>query len=338
MRLVFLVIGIFAMLTKCFGQPSSNVARIWATIHSNDLAFLNTNNPNYLTNIGAAYAAYRQGKVSKGAMMLLMQRAANAQPQDFYGSIIAQHGQPVSRVTVTGNLMVMGGLGDGAKNQTLTTQSDTNGLFQFTDIKGWRFGITVKKVGYAMSLRKGPNGKTTSPNDREIFTMWKLQGAEPLISFNFKTYVPIDGTPVEFNLQTGQQVQSGGDLTISLQSTNAPSVRKEYDWQTSVQITGGGIIQDSNGFGLQKMFQAPDSGYEPEFDLSFQKNTQTWTPRFNADFYFYTQGNKYGKLWLEIDTDVIKNDAAFVTLKGYLNPSGSHDLEIDPAKVTEAKP
>ena len=146
MRLTLFIIGIFAMqLFVCSSQTTSNVEQTLAVVHSNDLAFLNTNNTDYASNIAAAYAAYRQGKVSKGTMMILMQRAANAQPQDFYGKAIDQHGQPISGVAVTGNLMVMGGLGDGAKNRTLATQSDTNGLFQFTGIKGWQFNIVVKK-------------------------------------------------------------------------------------------------------------------------------------------------------------------------------------------------
>lgn len=67
---------LIAQLVARSGQTSSNIDHTLEAIHSNDLAFLNTNNPNYLTNIGAAYAAYRHGKVSKGALMILMQRAA----------------------------------------------------------------------------------------------------------------------------------------------------------------------------------------------------------------------------------------------------------------------
>ena len=204
MRFTFFIIGVLAaQLVTCSSQTASNVEQFLATVHSNDLVFLNTNNPNYLTNICVAYAAYQQGKVSKGAMMILMQRAAKAQPQDFYGKIIDQSGQPIYGVVVTGNITVMHGLGDGAKNQTLETQSDTNGLFQFTGIIGSQFGVGAKKNGYAMSIRKGPTGKTTGPNDRETFTMWKLQGAESLVEINKTFKLPYADAPIFFDLVAG---------------------------------------------------------------------------------------------------------------------------------------
>ncbi len=55
--------------------------------------------------------------------------------------------------------------------------------------------------------------------------------------------------------------------------------------------------------------------------------------------YFTCQGGKYyGKMWLEIDTDKVRDGAALLTLKGYLHPASSRTLEVDPALVTVAHP
>jgi hypothetical protein len=165
-----------------------------------------------------------------------------------------------------------------------------------------------------------------------------MQGADHLIKFNIETHVPVDGSASAFDLQTGQQVANGGDLTIRLQSPAIPHIREKYAWQAAFQMAGGGVVKASEA-GLLEMFQAPQTGYEPEFTFGFQNDAQPWNPRFNGDFYFTCQGGKYyGKLWLEIDTDKVRDGAALLTLKGYVNPVGSRNLEVDPAMVTVAHP
>jgi len=288
---------------------------------------------------------YRQGRISKAQVMIDVLSTENDVPINFYGKLEDQFGNPVVGAEITGSTIIYNGTRTGSESASVV--SDANGFFKLDIGKGESLGIMPKRAGYILATTSTffkyshleSNPYIPDPNNPTTIKMWKLQGAEPLISFNFKAYIlPTDGSPVEFNLETGQQVQNGGNLLIRLQSTNAPSVRNEYNWQVSIQMADGGIIQDSSGPGLQNMFQAPETGYESEFDLNFQKNMQSWMSRFNSGFYLKTQGDKYGKLWLEIDTDVIKDATAYIILKGYLNPSGSRNLEIDPAKVTAAKP
>jgi len=263
--------------------------------------------------------------------------AYNDVPIDFYGKLEDQFSNAVSDATVNFGVRIINGYEATVTNGQAV--SDANGFFTITGYHGQDLSVVPQKAGYVLTIASTlfkyshmeDRPFASDPDNPIVIKMWKLQGAEHLISFRIEKYIPVDGTPVSLDLQTGQQVASGGDLTIRLQSVTKPSVRAEYDWQVSMQMVDGGIIQDSSGLGLQKMFQAPDSGYEPEFDLSFQKNTRQWTPRFNDDFYFTSQGSKcYGKLWLEVDTDVVRNGTALVTLKGYLNPSGSRNLESEP--------
>ncbi|HTV43103.1 MAG TPA: hypothetical protein VMF08_21240 [Candidatus Sulfotelmatobacter sp.] len=266
--------------------------------------------------------------------------AEKNQPIIFYGKLEDQFGNPVVGAEIEGAPELSQG------HTNVFTTSDDNGLFTLDAGTGWALGVMPRKQGYAVATANisfyysllEPSHITPDPNNPIVIKMWKLQGAQHLIHFNFETYISITGLPTSFDLKTGQQVQAGGDLTIKLISSPKPSVRNEYDWSALIQLPSGGILASSDP-GLDEMFQAPDSGYQPEFDLNFRKGDQQWTPRFNSDFYFMGQnGGFYGKLWLEIDSDVVRNGTALATLKGYLNPAGSRNLEIDNRLVTEAHP
>ena len=168
--------------------------------------------------------------------------------------------------------------------------------------------------------------------------MWKLQGPQPLVAFDIKTYVPTDGTPAAFDLQTGRRVEQGGDLTIRLESPAKPNINEGYDWRVTVQPVDGGIMQPTD-IRPDQMFEAPESGYEKEFDLAYLNTATPWSSRFRSSFYFSSRsGRCYGKLTLSISTDVLKEGGALVMLSGYLNPAGSRNLEMDPTLVTPAHP
>lgn len=174
-------------------------------------------------------------------------------------------------------------------------------------------------------------------NNPTVIKMWKLQGAERLIHFQTEIRVPLNGVPTALDLQTGKQVESGGDIIISVKSSPVPSIREEYDWQISIQAVDGGLISCSDDF--EQMFQAPDSGYESKFDINYQKGIQSWTSRFIDNFYFASRNMSfYGKLGIEVISDGVKNGTVPVILNSYINVTGSKNLEIDPQLITNAHP
>jgi hypothetical protein len=64
-----------------------------------------------------------------------------------------------------------------------------------------------------------------------------------------------------------------------------------------------------------------------------------WTSRFINSFCFTSRNaGCYGKLAIEVISDVVKNGTVPVIINSYVNPSGSRNLEIDPAMVTAAHP
>jgi hypothetical protein len=261
----------------------------------------------------------------------------NDQPIVFYGKVEDQFNNVIAGAIVNFGVRIHNSYESTVKSGEVI--SDTDGLFTISGYKGQELGIGVQKTGYVFVSMSGsgiysklwPENQRAhpDPNNPTVIKMYKLQGAQQLVNFSIKTHIPIDGTPIRFDLKNSQQVQTGGDLIVSIKSSPEPNFQTGYDWQASIQVVNGGIIQDSDSLGFEKMFQAPDSGYLSEFDLSFQKGTQQWTSRFIGEFYFTTQNNQnYGKISISVITDRVKDGAIPFALNGYLNPSGSRNLEL----------
>jgi hypothetical protein len=319
------------------GAPTAPaaVARVAPNPAAANPVLTNAGRPGTGDHLVDAVKAYQQGLIGKGEAMLEAQRAENLKPQDFYGKVVDQYGQPVPGVEATGNLMIMGGLGDGAEPRTLKTQSDAQGLFQFTGIKGWQLGVVVKKDGYEIGARgqgyTGPTGERTSPNDRATFTMWKLRGAEPLIHTSIESRIPYDGTPVTFNLETGRKVaDSSADLRLSLLRTplQIRRGRDKYDWDVRIEIINGQILADDDPY----PYWAPESGYQPFFETGISSNAVPWSAEMNRGFYFKGSQGQYGRLFIGLSTDSMRSDTG-ISIQAWINPSGSQNLEFDPAQL-----
>jgi hypothetical protein len=268
----------------------------------------------------------------------------NDVPIDFYGRVQDQFGNPVSGAEITGSIIYDNGSSNGVRE--IKTVADANGSFEFHGGNGESLSVIPRKEGYALGSAEAgfkfshfyPEARhVPNPSQPAVIEMRKLQGAERLIHFQSKAYVPLDGTPARFDLQTGRRVETGGDIIIRIESSPAPNVTEKYDWKATVQPVNGGLI--TSGTEFEKMYDAPESGYEPQFVVSFQKNAQPWSNGFNGGFYLRSRGGSgYGKLGLGINTDIVKNGAVLVMLNAYVNPAGSRNLELDPALVSEARP
>jgi hypothetical protein len=267
----------------------------------------------------------------------------NDVPIDFYGKLVDQFGNPVAGAEIKGSIRVINGVREGTDR--FSTTSDAKGLFQFHG-RGQDIGMMPRKQGYTIATtdtffkysHMEDHPYVSDANNPTVIKMWKLQGAEHLISFGFAAYAPVDGRPVLFDLVAGQRVEPGGDISVSVESSPEPNTREEYDWRVTLRAINGGIIERS-GIGLEKMFQAPDSGYQPEFEASYKRGASSWSSSFTGGFYFTTRsGSCYGKCNFRIVTFRVKNGAVPITLSGYLNPAGSRTLEIDPSLVSQAHP
>lgn len=263
----------------------------------------------------------------------------------FYGKVQDQFGNPVVGAEVTGSVHLDNGTVAGVRD--IKTVSDEKGLFQFNEGKGESLSVTPRKKGYAIASTNAafkysyfyPEVRyVPDPSHPTVIEMWKLQGAAHLVHFQTEAHVPLNGAKVAFDLQTGKQITSGGDIVIRIQSAKEPNTAEKYDWQASIQAVDGGLIPFSD-IEFERVFQAPEWGYEPEFSVRYEKEVKPWSTTFNGVFFLKSRGgNSYGKLGIEILSDLVKNGTVTVILNSYVNPAGSRNLELDPQLVTEAKP
>ncbi len=270
----------------------------------------------------------------------------NDVPVDFYGKAQDQYGNPIQSAEIIGSIIYDNGRSNGVRE--IQTVTDAKGLFELHGGNGESLSVRLRKEGYTVSDSTKAGFKYShfypevrhvpDPQRPAIIEMWKLQGAEKLVHFQTKIYVKRDGTPSAFDLQTGQIVESGGDIILSIESPASPNPTSQYEWKAKIQAVGGGTIA-WNDAGLEKMLLAPEAGYEPEIIVGYQSGVKPWSSRFAGGFYFKSRnGAIYGKLGIGIVTDFVKNQSVPVTIGSYLNPAGSRNLELDPALVVEAQP
>lgn len=270
----------------------------------------------------------------------------NDEPIRFYGKLVDQFGNPVPSAIVDFTVRVINGYE--STTDRGRTVSDAAGMFSISGYKGQDLSVNPSKAGYVLSSIHGifnyshlfPESERVHPDpgNPTVIEMWKLQGAERLISFRIEGYVPCEGTPADFDLQTGERVQSGGDVTLTVWSTNAPSLKNGYSWKARIQAVQGGLVQAFN-VRPEQMLGAPESGYAGSFDLNYNYEVRPWSSRFTGAFYFTSRGGQfYGRLTLQILSDVVKDGGAYVSIQGMLNPAGSRDLEVDPKLVSQAHP
>ena len=260
----------------------------------------------------------------------------NAKPQDFYGKVVDQSGQPIEGATILGYLHFIVGMDADRMEKHLTT-TDSNGDFELTGLKGEHLGAMPTKPGYifksgADSYRLPANGQKTSRDNRAIYVMRKLQGAEPMVHAKVHAYVPCDGTATSYDILTGRKA-ANGDLVLSLTRTPVDINRgRPFDWKATVELpNGGGVIPINETYPNE----APAEGYEPRLTVEMPAQTKGWDAAFERSYYFKT-GKVYGRMTVSIQADFQPPPTSF-DVEIYANPSGSRNLEFDPAKAIKPK-
>lgn len=263
------------------------------------------------------------------------------QPIIFWGLVIDQDDQPIPAVRLKFNYEHVREHLPGATQDKLDyieVSTDTQGRFSITGIRGSLLVLEeIKKEGYeaptsgrAFWYAPALDSMIYTPNQQkpEVFRMWKLAGAEKLLSKNIGTRIPYDGTPVYFDLLKAQETARGGDIKVTLTRTplNIKRGRERYDWTATIEPVDGGVIASTDEF----MYLAPEAGYEPKLVVFMSADDPAWSPQKSVSFYLKTKG-KYARIRAEFATDSEKPKTGFM-LGAYINPSGSRNLEYSPAQ------
>jgi hypothetical protein len=273
-------------------------------------------------------ARYRQGLISKDEAIIEISKLRFKQPQNFYGKVLDQYGQPIVGVEVTGSIEILNALGNEVQSQTYKTQSDSGGLFEFTGKTGTPINVTIKKEGYLMGERgegyQGPPAEKTTPNDRATLTMWKLRGPEPLVGSSIDAKIPHDGSPVTFDMTTGKESPNGNFRVILSQfPLEVRTGREKFDWTVKVEILGGGILPENDPY----PYWTPADGYQSAFEFNVSSNAIKWLPDLKKSFYIKNAQGQYGIMQFSVYPG---RSPTGVEVNFTINPSGSQNLEPKP--------
>lgn len=213
--------------------------------------------------------------------------------------------------------------------------TDRTGLFAIEGIRG--FGIRVKrlsKIGYApVALEErnytyaqlstqGGEIYQPDPSSPVIYKMWRLEDPQDLLSFEYATDIPTDGTL--HRSSSGNGILEGvfrlrferGDIT------NAEKTL--YDWTLTLELERGVVQRNVDEF----MFLAPADGYHQRLELAMKTANPHWQQKASLPFFARTSSGKYGRFVLHVTGPLFGDEPrARVTIEGAVNPTGSRNLE-----------
>ena len=255
----------------------------------------------------------------------------NHQAQDFYGKVIDQYGKPVEGATALGTLLWIQGIDIGERREQHTTQTDQNGEFQFTGYHASRLAVAVSKAGYEMDNRgrayKAPNAENkSSPTQRAMLTIWKLKGPEPIIHTKIEAGIACDGTSRHFDVLTAHR-DSGTLIASLIRNPMNIDRSKPFDWTftLSFEDAGAGFIPITTAY----PYDAPADGYRA-VSIRMPVDSKMWNVQAGQAYYFF-DGKHYGRLTVNIMANY-QPPPTHVEFDAFVNPSGSRNLEFDPAK------
>ncbi len=252
----------------------------------------------------------------------------------FYYKLEDQFGQPVSGATIRRHENFTPATGD------TESESDAQGLFQESSKPGESFSLNPRKAGYALASLNA-NGAYTEElrqkqklahgaHDLIVVKMWKMQGVEPLLSFNQTLRFHYAGAPLRLDLLAGKLVESGGDLKITV---NRPpgeiSGRHQQDWGVRVEAIDGGVAR-SSWDEARVTHAAPQDGYERS-DTQTASSNRTGIDVIQQMYFIQSRnGQVYSKAWLTFGINEKPDGPMSLELRGVANTNGSRNWEGDP--------
>ncbi len=252
-------------------------------------------------------------------------------PIAFYGKVVDEHGNPVAGAEVH---FVWTDLSPKGSSESETT-SDSVGFFALRSVKGKVLTVEVSKQGY-YAYRPFPVGYFYAGENQNfvpdqsnpvVFRLKKQGVGEPLVATEFPGFAKIaqlrrDGTPVEIDLMKGAIVPLGnGQLKLELWGDPIERSTKVFNWKSRLSVDGGGLAESADQFD----FEAPKQGYRPSIEINMPSSSETWQGEIKRNYFIQLPGEKYCRIELYL---LARNGV--YTIKSFVNPSGSRNLEPDP--------
>lgn len=265
-------------------------------------------------------------------------------PSKFYGRILDQNDQPIAGVKVACDLSYFGDLllpGLNPHNKKFERTTDNEGRFKVEDENGLSLELRLqpkedysfKPSGLQVMLRdegaNKPAPTLSTPEKPYIFRGFKKGQAEALLSGSIFKLCEQDGRFYIVNLKGNQigEGAAGGDLKISVRRPPGWVDQKDYDWSVQIDGTEMELLETKD----EVVYQAPTTGYVPAWNFAQKAGEESYVRKVNPKFYLKSRdGSIYGRIEMDLTSNY--RDKFGVRIRYWLNPSGSRNLEYDPAK------
>lgn len=274
-------------------------------------------------------------------------------PIDFWGKVIDQNGNPISRARVEVTVYNDPSWSFDGRSLKDIRASDSKGRFEILGVKGEGVAVKASAQGYVslfderqgdLSFRKISYARQSSEKynrhptkDTPAVLVLRKKAAPALLSVSSRKFVSI---PRDGSLQLIELKESGGKkgmvVEVRLESESPePFSYDPYYWQFKFRVSGGEVQPRTD----PNRFEAPPDGYFPKWDIEMLKTTgRSWrrsNPSETRDYWVKFGNGDFGRLNVSVST----GRRHTVSIDSWYNLEGSRNLEYDSreAKVNVAR-
>ena len=270
----------------------------------------------------------------------------NNGPVAFYAKVIDQAGNPVEDVVLSGTLNIFdeGFFVDDknrVKNVKLTILSDSRGNLDLKKDKGstfrvehlgkdgyvWQVPLGLGSFDFASMNRPKQSPDYKDPNRRFVFHVWKKGETKPTIQISKR--LRLEETDNEFainilSIERGAENISTPDLRIKFRYISPNDPTRQYDRQMVIEAPTGGLLETLDTY----TFLAPENQYARQYNCVVRPDDMT-SGGWKRKFYLKSRD---GRLYagLEVQATLFPH---VIDISAIVNPTGSRNLEPDPAKL-----
>lgn len=263
-------------------------------------------------------------------------------PITFYGKVVDENDAPIAGASVE---FIWNDLSSQGSSKA-ATQSDSAGLFSLTGVAGKGLSVHVKKAGYYTSNEQNQitfeyaayfakdYHYQPDPAKPVIFRLKKKGEAEALVVRHVVERLAYDKGSYYYDLQRGSLGQQPPASTaLKFTFTRSSSRQGEpFDSTWKIEAINADLREHNDEFPQL----APTEGYTKEWEASGSALDEPFNQTSQAKFYVQTSDNRHARLEVELMHPNLRDMGPKLIIKSYLNPTGSRNLEYDPAK--EIKP
>jgi hypothetical protein len=250
----------------------------------------------------------------------------------FYYKLVDQFGQPVSGATIRRHEDFTPTTGD------TESENDAQGLFQESCKPGEGFSLNPRKNGYALASLNVTGAYSEELRQKQkqahaereliLVKMWKLEGAQPLVTVDQHYKLPFTGAPIFSDLIPGKIVSSGGDLEVIVKrAPGSLSKRNPGDWSIEFKPIDGGIIESDDATS-RVTYEAPAEGYQNSYLVTMSHENPAWFDNIQKVFFLTSRnGQVHTKLAVDFGINTDPKGSMWLQFKGAANVTGSRNWE-----------